>query len=92
MDVDIHSADHLDPADLASVRPPRGFTLTGYGRADLDGTPGERAFVIDAHGMELPNGTAVTICENGECKPHIKVWESVEAAAERHGSFIVWQR
>lgn len=47
--------------------------------------------MIDAHGMLLPNGTAITICENGECTPHIEVWESAEAAAEMHGSFIVWQ-
>lgn len=91
MSIDIHSAENLDEADRLSVRTPRGFTLAGYGLAHLTDTPAERAFVIDAHGMLLPNGTAITICENGECTPHIKVWESAEAAAERHGSFIVWQ-
>lgn len=90
MDLDIHSADRLAPEDRASVRTPRGFTLAGYGRADLVDGPGERAFVIDAHGMVLPNGTAITICEDGECHNHIQVWESPDAAAERHGSFIVY--
>lgn len=91
MDFDIHSAEHLAVADRVSVRTPRGFTLAGYGRAELADGPGEGAFVVDAHGMVLPNGTAVTICEDGECAEHIQVWESAEAAAERHGSFIVWQ-
>lgn len=87
---DRYSAEHLDEADRLTVRTPRGFTLAGYGRADLADGPGERAFVIDAHGMVLPNGTAVTICEDGECQAHIQVWESAEAAAEKHGSYIVY--
>lgn len=53
-----------------------GFRLVGYGLAHLADTPAERAFVINAHGMLLPNGTAITICENSECEPDIKVWES----------------
>ena len=90
MDLDVHSSMHIDAGDRAAVRTPRGFTLAGYGRADLADTPGEQKFVIDAHGMLFPNGTALTVCENGDCRPHIKVWESAEAAAETHGSFIVW--
>jgi len=82
-----------EPADedRAAVRTPAGFTLVGYGRADLIDGPAQDTFTIDAHGMCLPNGTAVTVCETGECTPHIRVWESPEAAADDHGSTIIWQ-
>lgn len=86
------SVDRMAEGDRVSVRTPVGFTLVGYGRADLVDGPGEGVFVLDAHGMKLPNGTAITICETGECRPHLRVWESPEAAAEEHGSHIVYDR
>lgn len=86
------AVDRPADGDRVSVRTPVGFALVGYGRADLVDGPGEGSFIVDAHGMRLPNGTAITICETGERDPHVRVWESPEAAADDHGSFIVYDR
>lgn len=86
------AVDRLVEGDRVSVRTPVEFSLVGYGRADLADGPGQDTFVTDAHGMRLPNGTAITICEAGECEPHLRVWESPEEAAKNHGAHIIYDR
>lgn len=85
-----YSAENLPEDDRAGVRVPAGFTLAGYGRTAPDDRDAGDLLSIDAYGMKLPNGTAITICERGDCDPHIKVWASPEEAAEAHRSFIVY--
>ena len=83
------SAEENLPADVVAMIPvPRAFTIVGIGgRNDIldDSAP----LVADAVGLELPSGKALVWCQVHGCCG-LRVWDSAEQAADRHGSYLRW--
>lgn len=85
---DVSAEANLEPEDVALIPVPRTFTIVGVGgrRDILDGAV---PLVADAIGMELPNGKVVVYCQVHGCCG-IKIWDSAEEAAFRHGAYVRW--
>lgn len=69
-----------------------GFTLVGYGRVQGRELVQPHELIADAHGTVLPDGRAVTYCDDphGLGEPELQVWPSVAEAAHYWGSWVLW--
>lgn len=73
------------------VELPRPFVLVGRGGLNVveSGPFGWAPFVVDGEGVVLRGGAVYVWCCAGCCRQAPQQWQSVDAAAEFHGSYIV---
>lgn len=75
------------------VELPRPFVLVGQGGLNViesgSGPFGSAPFVVDGEGVVLRGGAVYVWCCAGCCTRVPQQWQSVDAAAEFHGSYIV---
>lgn len=67
------------------------FALVGQGRYENGEFVRTEGLCVDAHGILLPDGRAVTYCQNSDGRdPVLHVWPTVDEAAFYWGSCIRW--
>lgn len=69
-------------------RIPEPFVLVGYTGPHVVNDHGAAPLLIDAEGVVLASGVVYAWCYGG-CCAQPRRWESVDAAADFHGSYIV---
>lgn len=85
-----YDAANAIPAEDTSALPrPRAFTVVGYG-SPYQVAHGRTPLVVDAYGLELPDGLAVTYCRSCDCEPRTRTWPSAAHAADGYGGYVVW--
>lgn len=82
----------LPPQAAERVPMAEVFTLTGYGQVIEDEVVQPDELVVDAYGIALPDGRAVTYCQTspGTRDPELRVWASVTEAANYWGAWVLW--
>ena len=69
-------------------RLPEPFVLVGYAGPYVINDHGAAPLMADAEGVILASGAVYTWCHLG-CCTNPRRWDSIDAAAEFHGSYIV---
>lgn len=69
-------------------RLPEPFVLVGYSGPQVVNEHGATPLLIDAEGVVLASGAVYAWCSGGCCE-RPRRWDSVDAAADFHGSYIV---
>lgn len=69
-------------------RLPEPFVLVGYAGPHVINDHGSPPLLADAEGVALPSGAVYTWCHYG-CCTNPRRWDSIDAAADFHGSYIV---
>lgn len=69
-------------------RLPEPFVLVGYTGPHVINDHGTAPLLADADGVALPSGAVYTWCHSG-CCTNPRRWDSIDAAADFHGSYIV---
>lgn len=69
-------------------RMPEPFVLVGHSGPYVVDDHGTAPLLIDAEGVVLPSGAVYAWCAAGCCE-RPRRWDSVDAAADFHGSYIV---
>lgn len=69
-------------------RLPEPFVLVGHSGPYVVEAHGAAPLLIDAEGVVLESGAVYTWCTGGCCE-RPRRWDSVDAAADFHGSYIV---
>jgi hypothetical protein len=70
-------------------RAPEAFVLVGYHGPYVANDHGNPPPLIDAEGVVLASGTVFAWCHGGCCVQRPRAWESIGAATDSHGSYIV---
>ena len=68
---------------------PEPFVLVGYHGPYVANDHGAAPLLIDAEGVRLSTGAVFAWCHGGCCTDRPRRWETVDAAAEYHGSYII---
>lgn len=69
---------------------PRAFMLVGQGGPHVLDDHGIPPTIIDAEGVQLLSGAVYTWCHTDCCSDRPRSWPSVEAAADYHGSLVLF--
>jgi hypothetical protein len=69
---------------------PKAFMLIGQGGPHVLEDHGNPPTIIDAEGIQLVSGAVYTWCHTDCCTARPRSWPSVEAAADYHGSLILY--
>lgn len=79
---------------LAARRVPKStaFTLAVYTFVADEDSDRPDELAAEAYGMLLPDGRAVTYCQEPDrSDPKMRMWPSVEKAANYWGAYVLWE-
>lgn len=71
------------------ARMPVPFVLVGYDSPYVFPVDGRDPLVVDADGVVFLSGEVFTWCHTGCCTTNPRRWDSVEQAANAHGSYVI---
>lgn len=79
-----------NPMPTATTPMPKAFMLIGHGGPNILNDHGRPPTVIDAEGVQLLSGAVYTWCRTDCCPDRPRSWPSIEAAADFHGSLVLF--
>jgi len=85
-----HSEKEQIPVTSATKPMPKAFMLVGHGGPHVLDDHGTPPTIIDAEGVQLLSGAVYAWCHADCCPDRPRSWTSVEAAADYHGSLILF--